>query len=272
MSLHLQRNGSVNTTTSTIAPVTTAYVATLRRQRATVWCDRSQPEDSRLLAAQKAARTKAAMEVIGSSSSAALKVSAHGLGSGSSSTTSVRGAKGNKLGRGSTSFTTMGIGTGSLVGGPPARLSATEATGDSSDDEDTMYMAGTHKRSGSGRSSLNPNHRKPNCGPTNFGNEQRNLSYGALQQQTSRESSSSYSPTMSTTELADHGKARISSNVVGPHISEERTPDARHSQDYFEILQPPMDKASLKRRGSVDEGQARTMTMSGLRLVVANPD
>jgi hypothetical protein len=33
-----------------------------------------------------------------------------------------------------------------------------------------------------------------------------------------------------------------------------------------------MDKAALKRSGSVDEREARTMTMSGLRLVVANPD
>src|SRR6266536_3312564 len=41
------------------------YVALMRKQKATVWCDRAQYEDPRLLAAQKAAKLRAAIEVSG---------------------------------------------------------------------------------------------------------------------------------------------------------------------------------------------------------------
>ncbi|KAK1963367.1 hypothetical protein LZ32DRAFT_514718, partial [Colletotrichum eremochloae] len=43
----------------------TGYVALLRKQKATVWCDRAQYEDPRLLAQQRAAKMRATLEVIG---------------------------------------------------------------------------------------------------------------------------------------------------------------------------------------------------------------
>jgi hypothetical protein len=58
----------------------TGYVALMRRQKATVWCERAQHKDPRLLAQQRAAKIRATMEVvrgpgtgrIGTSSSASL--------------------------------------------------------------------------------------------------------------------------------------------------------------------------------------------------------
>lgn len=271
-SMNVRRSDSTGTSSSsstqTMAPAASAYVANLRRQKATVWCDRSQPEDPRLLAAQQMARQKAAMQVMGSS--AAIKVGSHGLGSASASTSSMR----NRLGKSHQPI--FGVGTGSLVGDLPPRLSASEATGDS-DEEDHLYIA-SHRRSGSGRSSLNSNHRKTNRTST-FNSEHRNSSYGALQRETSKGSSSrSYSPINPTIELTEpviRGKTR-SPQLVSPHILEERSPDVRTANGYFEVVpQPPpalQAVSDLRRQGSVDERAARTMTMTGLRLVVANPD
>ncbi|KAA8912416.1 hypothetical protein FN846DRAFT_773240 [Sphaerosporella brunnea] len=270
-SMQLGRSASTNTSSSVGSPASN-YVAALRRQKATVWCEKSQPEDPRLLAAQRAAKLKATQEVFGPSSSGS-KGGNHGLRSTSSSTTSLRGVgRNHKLGKSST----VGIGTSSLVNQLPPRLSATEANDDSSDGEE-LYMSGTHRRSGShsGRSSLNSNHR------TYIGGQRTSSISGAsggMQRTTSRGSSgSNYSPDMSTTELADpRGKSRV---PVSGHILEETSPDVRIANSYFEAVpkKPAVEVqrsgSTLRRMGSVDEREvARTMTMSGLRLVVANPD
>jgi len=275
-SIYLRRSGSTNTQASAISTAPNAYVATLRRQKATVWCDRSQPEDARLIAAQKAAKLRAAMEVVGSSASTLVKGSKHGVDVGNgSATSSVRGGKNGKLGRGASHLTSgsAGIGTGSVVGGPPTRL----YLGDSSDEEDSYIPGpGIHRRHGSGNSSnsnsnSNSNRRRSNRASMLY-SEHRNSSHGALQRNASNGSSSSYSPNTSVPELSQpqirtRGKGSPPS-LVSPHIMEETTPELRQSNDYFKGV----DKDTLKRRGSVDETEARTMTMSGLRLVVANPD
>src|SRR5690606_37467094 len=62
-----------------------AYVATLRKQKATVWCERAQIEDPRIMAAQKAAKMRAVMEVVGSSASSYQnEINHHGVGSSGS--------------------------------------------------------------------------------------------------------------------------------------------------------------------------------------------
>jgi len=48
------------------SPQGSSYVALLRKQKATVWSDRAQYEDPRLLAQQRAARMRAQLEVVGS--------------------------------------------------------------------------------------------------------------------------------------------------------------------------------------------------------------
>ncbi|KAF8250590.1 hypothetical protein K440DRAFT_126433 [Wilcoxina mikolae CBS 423.85] len=250
---NLRRSGSTNTTAS-CGPPATSYVAALRRQKATVWCEKSQPEDAQLIEAQRLAKNKAAQEVVRSPSSKGLTGGSHGLGSGSSSTSSsLRGVgrSHHKLGKGHTNTAT--IGAGSLITVLEPRLSATEANGDSSD-EDGIYM-GTHRRSDSGRSSLNSNHRK-----TMYPSGHRNSSASDIQRKTSGRSSSNHSPSISTTELSDPQQQQPRGKSKTLRVLEETSPDLR------------MDKAALKRSGSVDEREARTMTMSGLRLVVANPD
>lgn len=261
-STDLRRSVSTNTTASAAPPMSN-YVARLRRQKATVWCDRSQPEDQRLLAAQKAAKLKAALELNnGPSSSRGMKGGGHGLGSGASSTTSFT----HKLGKAS-HHADMGV--GSLVKRPPPRLSATEANDDSGD-EDDLDMADARGRSGSGsasgRSSLNSNHRSANNrASTMYPGEYRNSSYSDVVRKNSRGSSRG-SPNISSTELSESQR-----KFKPTYILEETSPDVRLASSYFQ-QSPPMDKAALRRSGSVDEREARTMTMSGLRLVVANPD
>jgi len=63
-SVSLRRSTSSRSGASTIQ---CGYVALMRKQKATVWCDRSQHEDPRFLAQQKAARLRAVMEVNGGS-------------------------------------------------------------------------------------------------------------------------------------------------------------------------------------------------------------
>lgn len=284
---------SASSNVSTSRPVaTSSYVSQLRRQKATVWCDRAQHEDPRLLAQQKAAKLKAAMEVIGSSSSAHYKGS-HGLGSASSSTSSIRGGK--FKGHHSSSSQNIGMVGGSLVGGLPPRLSATEATGDSDEEEDNLYMSsapGGHRRSGSGRSSLNSNHRKTNRASSLTGST-TNLHRQGSQGSTSSYSSPAFEHTidgaapvqdqLSLSQLPPR-KTRSPPQLVSPLILEERTPDVRQSSGGYFDSQPAETKqknspatvvrgpGTLKRMGSVDERESRTMTMTGLRLIVANPD
>jgi hypothetical protein len=272
-SMQLGRSASTNTTSSSVTSPANNYVAALRRQKATVWCEKSQPEDPRLLAAQRAAKLKAAQKVVGSSSSGSKGGNGHG--SGSSSSTSLRGhGRGHhKLGKSSA----LGIGISSLVNQLPPRLSATEANDDSSDGED-LYVSGTHRRSGSqsGRSSLNSNHRTYTGGQraSSIGG----ISTGSIQRTTSRGSSgSNCSPNMSTTEVAEPQKK----SRTPPHLAALDTSSGvvRRPTSYFEpapkkpTAEVHRSGSTLRRMGSVDEREvARTMTMSGLRLVVANPD
>ncbi|KAL7271289.1 hypothetical protein RUND412_005965 [Rhizina undulata] len=282
-SVTLRRSGSNATSNSSTSTAVSAYVATLRKQKATVWCDRSQPEDPRVLAAQRAAKIRAANQVIGSSANGLLTANQHGVGSSTGSpASSIHAGRSGKLGRGNHiakvwtgTSGSAGIG-GSLVAGVPARLSATEVLGDSSDEEE-QYVSGLRRRSGSGRSSLNSNHRRTTRSSTMHSDTHRNSTYGALQ---TRNSSSS-STTSSIAELGedDQGKQAHTAGVINPYILEDRSSGTNSRKDNYlgsgdkEKVVRSEDRDGLKRRGSVDEREVvRTMTMSGVRLFVANPD
>ncbi|KAF2852054.1 hypothetical protein T440DRAFT_488649 [Plenodomus tracheiphilus IPT5] len=239
----------------------TSYVALMRKQKATVWCDRAQYEDPRILAQQRQLKMRANMEVAGGPH--------HAPPRSASGTSSMAGGVRSKIGR------HHGLPKASLYApvtyagsGVPMRLSASEV--DEGDDEDASSQQGGqyHHRSGSGRSSLGSGRRMSYANPAG------------------RQSSNSTPPQNSSPEdLGD--------------LQEEPTPDDVDANGYFEhtktnlsfgsgssgernfggvgempasLPKPAQDKKvskdDLVRRGSVDE---RTMTM-GTRLFVANPD
>lgn len=288
----LRRSGSTHTASSIATTSSNAYVTYLRRQKATVWCDKSQYEDPRLLAAQRAAKLRAAMEVVGSSTSAFLSASyhGHGLGSGTGSVaSSLHAGRGGKLGKSSNHVTSSvkkawvgtpaspGIVGGSLPRGVPDRLSATEVLGD--EDEDEMFVTGPgiNRRSGSGKSSLNSNHRKTNRASSIRSDTNRASSMygmgsgGGLQHRNSNGSTSNYSGTSSIAEFTRDGKVRTKRS--GSTSPPDRVEHRNHYDNAQYSAGAPKRDNTLKRKGSLNEEEVvRTMTMSNVRLFVANPD
>lgn len=287
----LRRSGSTHTASSIVTTSSNPYVTYLRRQKATVWCDKSQYEDPRLLAAQRAAKLRAAIEVVGSSTSAFLGAGyhGHGLGSGSgSAVSSLNGGRSGKLGRSTNHVTSTvkkawagttgpGIVGGSLPSGVPDRLSATEVLGDEDEDETFITGPGINRRSGSGKSSLNSNHRKTNRASSIRSDTNRTSSMygtgsgGGLQHRDSSGSTPNYSPTSSIAEFAQDGKTKTkrSGSASPPNRIEHRN----HYDNGYQNAGMPRRDNTLKRRGSLNEEEVvRTMTMSNVRLFVANPD
>lgn len=116
----------------------TSYVALMRKQKATVWCDRSQYEDPRAVAIQKAARIRAEREIVGSAGRT--------FTAGSGSFTGAARAKIRHHAKGQAAA--VGYGPVELVGGVgavPMRLSASEVGEGNSDDDgdDSLRHAST---------------------------------------------------------------------------------------------------------------------------------
>ena len=101
VSPHVQRHYSVSVNYSQ-----DAYVTTLRKQRATVWCERAQTEDPRIMAAQRAAKARATMEVTGSSY--IQDTNNHGFG-GSGSNSPASSLYGGISRHGATPFLTLAL-------------------------------------------------------------------------------------------------------------------------------------------------------------------
>jgi hypothetical protein len=268
-------------------------VALMRKQKATVWCDRAQHEDPRLLAAQRAAKIRATMEVIGGAGGGRTSTSGSGSLAGSNRVT----AKIRHHGKAGL----VGYSPGDLVGGVggvPMRLSASEVEGGDSDDDDSASgKMHYHKRTGSGRSSL--------------GSGRKGLTYrqSGTSSLTGRWSSGNTPPSEkerldSMEDVAEAGETPVPSAhpktkdyfaaadgngdgtaSAGSGSSGERNDNvgdlgstvvdaARLASNSLmkstvtreKSLRNPED---LRRRGSVDE---RTMTMSAGRLYIANPD
>jgi hypothetical protein len=257
-----------------------------------VWCDRAQHEDPRLLAAQRAAKIRATMEVIGGSGPGRISTS----GSGSLASSNRVAAKIRHHGKSGL----VGYSPGDLVGGVggvPMRLSASEVEGgDSDDDADSGNMHYPHhQRTGSGRSSV--------------GSGRRGLTYSRQSGASStagRWSSGNTPPSErerrdSMSDLAEDGETLApgvhqrtkdsftadgngdGTRSAGSGSSGERADDvaelgsahaARLASNSLLKSTVTREKSvknpeELRRRGSVDD---RTMTMSAGRLYIANPD
>ncbi|GAO16877.1 hypothetical protein UVI_02011970 [Ustilaginoidea virens] len=253
------------------------YVALLRRQKATVWCDRAQYEDPRVTAQQRAAKLRANLEIVGGGRAVA-------TGSRSNtgiSTTGKVAAKIRHHGKtpvlGYTPNDTNHVG----VGGVPLRLSATEVEGGSSDEDDALTMSRSqHRRTGSSeRSSIGsgrrPAHYRASAGSATSGAQQRRSPADTPERRGSLVERSE--DTTKPIDDASSGRAESSRSVS----SSERADNvgelgivpklAINSHKHAALTRDKsvMNAEELKRRGSVDE---RTATLTSGRLYIANPD
>ncbi|KAI2643175.1 hypothetical protein GGS21DRAFT_485685 [Xylaria nigripes] len=244
----------------------TSYVALLRRQKATVWCDRAQTEDPRMVAQQRAAKQRAAQEVIGRPSQAR---TATGIsGAGKVVTKFRHHGKPGVVG-----YTP----DNNFIGGVPLRLSATEVEGEDSDEDDASAQKLHHRRTGSsGRSSTASGLRgltyrtsgsigkdsrrwSPNDTPERGSMvDEREYKPGEehIDRPLSTHSGSSAEKADALPELGASNAGKLVSNSL-LHAALTREKSVKNPEE-------------LKRRGSVDE---RTMTLnSSGRLFIANPD
>ncbi|MCJ1392752.1 hypothetical protein MMC18_005623 [Xylographa bjoerkii] len=253
----------------------TSYVALMRKQKATVWCDRSQHEDPRMLAQVKAAKMRAAMEIIGGNAQGRSSMSGS-MGSGSLGVRSKIRHHGTSKG--------VGYSSANLVGsGVPMRLSASEVGDEDNSDDDTDSQRNPyHQRSGSGRSSLVSNQRLA-------ASNQRPP--GRLSQGSTPPSGQGSSPAEGLANLAETAETPVpgmhqklatgdyfqqASGDGGSAGSSEREAsfgnvgDMNAPQVSSTRKENGKSAEELSRRGSVDE---RAATMRGaVRLFVANPD
>ncbi|KAF4303849.1 hypothetical protein GTA08_BOTSDO08322 [Botryosphaeria dothidea] len=251
---------------STASQSSSSYVALMRRQKATVWCDRSQYEDPRLAAQQRAAKMRAAMEVVGGNQTSRTSTSSSGVAAGVRSKIRHHGAPKASL------YTPANL-TGS---GVPMRLSASEVD-EGESDNDSNGVNNLHNRSGSGRSSLNsgrrvysyagPSGARNSTGstpPSGQGNSPTDMMAGEtpVQGDFARRQSSYFPQRRDTGLSGGSGSSGERENSFGGL--------GQMPQHEPQAAEPKKTSDDLRRRGSVDD---RTMTMSGaVRLFVANPD
>lgn len=242
----------------------TSYVALMRKQKATVWCDRSQYEDPRILAQQRQLKMRANMEVAGGPHHAPLRNSS----GGSSVAAGVR----SKVRHHGVPKASLYAPVAMAGSGVPMRLSASEVDeGDSEDNGSVGKGAGPyHHRTGSGRSSLGSGRRvayaagrmSSNSTPPSGQNSSPGEMHDLMEEETPV-------PTYTANNYFEHTKTGLSG---GSGSSGERN-FGDIGQMPQSLPKPSQDtkKSSdeLHRRGSVDE---RTMTMSNTRLFIANPD
>ncbi|KAM7197992.1 hypothetical protein V8F33_005259 [Rhypophila sp. PSN 637] len=259
-----------------------SYVALLRRQKATVWCDRAQYEDPRLLAQQRAAKMRANLEVVGTNSGL-------GLGPSSGRTSTGLSSAGGKIGakirhHGKPAVVNYGADKNYIgVAGVPLRLSATEVEGEDSEEDEVAAQRLHHRRTGSSSRSSTTSGRRVmgyrSSGGLGASNSLKKWSPG----DTPERSGSLVEDKLGELNLGGYdsasGKARsFASGSSGERL--DSVPDlaanpprlAGNSAQHAAVTREKSVKGvdDLKRRGSVDE---RTMTLTGTgRLYIANPD
>lgn len=231
----------------------------MRKQKATVWCDRAQAEDPRILAAQRAAKMRAAMEVAGGS---------HRVSTSSSQQQGSVGIR-SKIRHHGAPKAAAYTGTFISSAGVPMRLSASEVDdGNDSDEEDSRYM-NYHRRNGSGRSSVGSRNN------SYMNNRPSGLSNGSTPP-----SGNGQSPIEGINEEETPMPSQLEGDEYFTHTGGKGgTPGSEDEKRFGGLGGLPQRELTaeeqmkrnedLRRRGSVDD---RTMTMSAGRLFVANPD
>lgn len=254
----LSRTSSARSGQSTTS---SSYVALMRKQKATVWCDRAQREDPRIIEQQRAARRRATREIVGGNPLA-----------GRTSTSSAGSGSGLGVGRRIRHHglqKSAGYSYGNMLGGVgvPLRLSASEVGDEGSPGHDTGSM---HQRNDSGRSSMGSN---------------RWLSTGSQRRHRYSEGSASMNggeadiPELEETPVPrNHPRTN---DYFGSGAAGRQSTSSSETEfgDVGQMNAPPAAGSAkkegrktaeeLSRRGSVDE---RANTMTGVRLFVINPD
>ncbi|KAL2040525.1 hypothetical protein N7G274_006504 [Stereocaulon virgatum] len=260
VSSQLSRNASTRSGAS-ITPG--SYVALMRKQKATVWCDRSQHEDPRIAAQHKAAKIRAAREITGKTAEGRTSTSGS-MGSGSLGVRSKIRHHGLPKATGYSSANMVG-------GGVPLRLSANEVGDDgyTYDDTDSARRM-SHQRTGSAKSS-----------DRWLGVDQRYTKRYSQNSSPGQESS----PNEDIPELQETPVPGSHQQHGGGYFPSNERNNSGSSGDlennFGNVAQMEAPKVEekkrrtseeLRRRGSVDE-RANTMGyMGGGRLFVANPD
>lgn len=241
----------------------------MRKQKATVWCDRSQNIDQKTAAAQRAAKQRAALEVHGGNAVA-----------GRTSTISSGSMVGKIRHHGVPKA--PGYVPANLSGaGVPVRLSANEMLGDEEEEGRSVGETNSsvvHARSGSGRSSANSGQY-----PSGYPRSQGRFSTSS----TPPSAGEGVSPNEDIPELAETpgaergnqksdyfdekpgGNAAVDSSQLEAEDSFGDLKEMKGPNAALQAVQKAKNNEDLRRRGSVDE---RAMSMStGVRLFVANP-
>jgi hypothetical protein len=256
VSISLRRSGSSRSGQSVNS---SSYVALMRKQKATVWCDRAQHEDPRQAAQLKAAKQRATLEVVGG---------AGRLGGTAPSDKSSGGVRSKIRHHGAPK--TVGYSPATLLVGAqgvPARLSASEV-GDEDNSGDDDGDSGRHyNRTGSGRSSL--------VGQRYGNRPSGRLSTGSTPPSGPAGGGSPAEPSAENTKTPmpgagpEHFPGEQGSKASGSSGEERRFGNAGPMEGPAAVRTESKGAEDLSRRGSVDE---RAMTMRGPRLYVANPD
>ncbi|KAE8144437.1 hypothetical protein BDV25DRAFT_95397 [Aspergillus avenaceus] len=219
------------------------YVALMRRQKATVWCDRAQPEDPRLRAQKLADKKRAYLEVHGAGASGR----AGTLGSGKI-----------KHSKGGTDFSPSNLVSATV----PVRLSANEV-GDADEDAHSDYGF-PYRRTGSGRSSVGSN-RFPSgyqrgTGSTSTPPSEKtdlpNVTEHPPAEKKEEQKDKDDAATTYSFDAENEDSFGIVGDMAAPSAATTAAEKAKRADE-------------LRRRGSVDD---RTSSMTNVRLFVANPD
>ncbi|KAF4511164.1 hypothetical protein G6O67_002984 [Ophiocordyceps sinensis] len=252
-----------------------SYVALLRKQKATVWCDRAQYEDPRVAAQQRAAKVRANLEVVGGGRNNTASRTSTGISATGKVAAKIRH-------HGKTPVVGYAPGENHVgLGGVPLRLSATEVEGESSGEEDTQATARLHHRrtGSSGRSSTTSGWRglayRSSGGPGAQGGQRWSPGDTPERTESLMEQPSEYGPTAMDDAASDkaHSSKSGSSGERADNVAELGGGPrlASNSLMHSSLARERGVKSAeeLKRRGSVDE---RTATLTSGRLFIVNPD
>ncbi len=259
----LSRNASTRSGASTTPG---SYVALMRKQKATVWCDRAQHEDPRLATQHKAAKIRAAREITGNVAEGRTSTSGS-MGSGSLGVRSKIRHHGLPKATGYSYANMVG-------GGVPMRLSASEVGDEANHYDDDRKTSMNNQRTSMGR--VSGDNRWLDVDPR----RRNRYSQGSTANSGPGESPSEDIPEMEETPVPRDFQ-NAGSGYFPPSSGHTSASSSEHENSFGNVGQMEAPKSEekprktsddLRRRGSVDE---RTNTMGYMgqgRLFVANPD